>query len=90
MAGTCLLMGSIGLWLSRKVHHAETHAGHKLAGNMELLGKSLDNILDRLESINRNKEELPTYEARFEIDRLFREERAYKRRGTTGSRRTCR
>ncbi len=69
-----LLIGIIGLWLARKVHHEEAHAGHKLAGNMDLLGKSLDNILARLELINKNKEELPTYEARFEIDRLFREE----------------
>jgi len=69
-----LLIGIIGLWLSRKVHKEETQAGHKLAGNMDLLSKSLDNILARLELINNNKEELPTYEARFEIDRLFREE----------------
>ena len=67
-----LLIGVIGLWLSRKVHREEAHAGHRLAGNIELLGKSLDTILNRLESVN--KEELPTYEARFEIDRLFREE----------------
>jgi hypothetical protein len=69
-----LLIGVAGLWLSRKVHNEEAQAGHKLAGNMDLLGQSLDNILDRLELINSNKEELPTYEARFEIDRLFREE----------------
>ena len=69
-----LLIGGIGLWLSRKVHKEEAHAGHKLSGNIELLSKSLDNILARLELINKNKEELPTYEARFEIDRLFREE----------------
>jgi len=69
-----LLIGIIGLWLARKVHHEEAHAGHKLAGNMDLLAKSLDNILARLELINNNKEELPTYEARFEIDRLFRDE----------------
>jgi hypothetical protein len=69
-----LMIGIIGLSLARKVHHEEAHAGHKLAGNMDLLGKSLDNILARLELINDSKEELPTYEARFEIDRLFREE----------------
>jgi hypothetical protein len=69
-----LLTGSIGLWLSRKVHKEEAHAGHRLSGNIDLLGKSLDNILASLELINDNKEELPTYEARFEIDRLFRED----------------
>ena len=71
---TALLIGIVGLWLSRKVHNAEAHSGEKLTGNMDLLGQCLDNILERLESINENKEDLPTYEARFEIDRLFREE----------------
>ncbi len=69
-----LLIGIIGLWLSRKADHKEARAGHRIAGNINLLSKSLDNILNRLELINDNKEELPTYEARFEIDRLFREE----------------
>jgi len=69
-----LLIGAVGLWLSRKAHHEEARAGNKLAGNMELLAKSLDNILAKLELICKNKEELPTYEARFEIDRLFRDD----------------
>jgi hypothetical protein len=69
-----LLLGAIGLWLSRKAHHEEARAGHKLAGNIDLLGTSLDKIRANLELINDNKEELPTYEARFEIDRLFRDD----------------
>ena len=74
MDGAGILIGAIGLWLSRKAHHEEARAGNKLAGNMELLAKSLDNILAKLELICKNKEELPTYEARFEIDRLFRDD----------------
>ena len=69
-----LLIGAIGLWLSRKAHHQAARAGNKLAGNIDLLGKCLDNILAKLELLCKNKEELPTYEARFEIDRLFRED----------------
>ena len=69
-----LLIGAAGLWLSRKAHHDEARAGDKLAGNIELLGKCLDNILARLELLSNNKDELPTYEARFEIDRLFRDD----------------
>lgn len=69
-----LLLGAIGLWLSRTAHHKEARAGHKLAGNIDLLGTSLDKIRANLELINDNKEELPTYEARFEIDRLFRDD----------------
>ena len=71
-----LLIGVVGLWLARRAHHEETRAGSKLAGNMDILGKSLDNILARLELLSKNKEELPTYEARFEIDRLFRDDLA--------------
>jgi hypothetical protein len=69
-----LLFGTVGLWLARKAHHQETRAGGKLAGNIEIMTNSLDNILSRLTLMCKNKEELPTYEARFEIDRLFREE----------------
>jgi hypothetical protein len=69
-----LLIGTIGLWLSRKAHHEEARAGNKLADNMNLMAKSLDNIQAKLELLCKNKEELPTYEARFEIDRLFRED----------------
>jgi hypothetical protein len=69
-----LLIGAVGLWLSRKAHHEEAHAGSKLAGNIDLLGKCLDKILAKLELLCKNKEELPTYEARFEIDRLFRDD----------------
>jgi hypothetical protein len=69
-----LLVGAIGLWLSRKAAHQAARAGNKLAGNIEQLGKNLTNIHSRLTLICENKDELPTYEARFEIDRLFREE----------------
>ena len=69
-----LVVGVFGLWLSRKAEHMATHAGDKLAGNIEQLGQNLANIHSRLTLICQNKDELPTYEARFEIDRLFREE----------------
>lgn len=69
-----LLIGTVGLWLARKARHEESRAGNKLADNMDILGRSLNNIFTRLELICEHKEELPTYEARFEIDRLFRDE----------------
>jgi hypothetical protein len=67
-------IGVIGLWRYRKAIHGEASAGHKLAGNIDMLGASLDNILANLEVLNEGKAELPTYEARFEIDRLFRDD----------------
>jgi hypothetical protein len=69
-----LLLGVGGLWIYRKAHHGETRAGDRLAGNMEILGTSLVNIVTNLVALNERDEDLPVYEARFEIDRLFRDD----------------
>lgn len=69
-----LLVGVIGLGLFRKVEREETRSGHRLTGNMEILSKSLGNIQENLENLCRREKELPVYEARFEIDRLFRDD----------------
>lgn len=69
-----LLFGVTGLWIFRKAHHREASAGHRLSGNMQILGNALAGILANLEEICARKSELPVYEARFEIDRLFRED----------------
>jgi hypothetical protein len=67
-----LVIGVIGLALYRKAQRSETRGGQRLAGNMDILAKSLDKILFNLEAICSREDELPVYEARFEIDRLFR------------------
>jgi len=69
-----LLVGAAGLWLARQARHKDARAANKLGENIDVLGRSLHSILARLELMCRNKDELPTYEARFEIDRLFRKE----------------
>jgi hypothetical protein len=69
-----LLVGAVGLWQLRKANHGEANASHRLTGNMETLGVSLANIHRNLEALCARKTELPVYEARFEIDRLFRED----------------
>jgi hypothetical protein len=69
-----LLIGAAGLWLARRAEHHAVRAGDRLAINIEALGRNLANIHSRLNLLARNKDELPTYEARFEIDRLFRED----------------
>ena len=66
--------GIAGLALHRRALHAETRSGERLAGNMEMLDNSLANIRNNLESLCTSEQELPVYEARFEIDRLFRED----------------
>ena len=67
-----LVFGVLGLWLHRKTRHAEIRSGTRLEGNFETLGKSLDNISRNLEAVCARGDDLPVYEARFEIDRLFR------------------
>jgi hypothetical protein len=66
--------GVAGLVMHRSAVHAETRSGERLAGNMEVLDNSLDNIRRNLETLCIREQELPVYEARFEIDRLFRED----------------
>jgi hypothetical protein len=69
-----LAVGVISLWVYRKMEREETRAGDRLAGNMEILDTSLGNIMSNLESLCQRGDDLPVYEARFEIDRLFRED----------------
>jgi hypothetical protein len=67
-----LVAGCIGLWLHRKARHAEDRADDKLAGNMDTLHNALQRILANLEDLDARKTDIPVYEARFEIDHLFR------------------
>jgi hypothetical protein len=69
-----LVAGLVGLWMYRKAEHRETRAGDRLAGNISTLESSLGNILGNLEDLHKRGDELPVYEARFEIDRLFRDD----------------
>lgn len=70
--GIALAIGVAGLWMHRAASHGEASSGHRLSGNMRILQDSLHNILENLESLCARKAGLPVYEARFEIDRLFR------------------
>lgn len=67
-----LAAGCLGLWMHRKAQHAEDRADHKLAGNMDTLHNALQRILTNLQELDARKTEIPVYEARFEIDHLFR------------------
>jgi hypothetical protein len=67
-------LGVAALIIYRMAHHGEAKAGHRLSGNLQILDTSLANILRNLETINADSFDLPVYEARFEIDRLLRED----------------
>jgi hypothetical protein len=72
--GSVLTIGAIGLVFYRQANHSEASAGQRLSGNMQLLGDSLAKVKANLEDLCARKNELPVYEARFEIDHLFRED----------------
>jgi len=69
-----LSLGVAGLYIFRKAHHGEARASHRLSVDLQTLETSLANILGNLESLNADSSELPVFEARFEIDRLLRED----------------
>jgi len=69
-----LTAGVAALFVFRKAHHGEARASHRLSGNLLTLETSLANILDNLETLSNDSENLPVYEARFEIDRLLRDD----------------
>ena len=69
-----LAIGVVALFIYRKAHHVEAKASHRLSGNLQILENSLTNILANLETLNDDSDTLPVYEARFEIDRLLRDD----------------
>lgn len=69
-----LLLGVMGLWLYRGAQRTELRAGHRLAGDIQVLEQSLDRIRENLDAVCARGDDLPVYEARFEIDRLFRDD----------------
>ena len=69
-----LAVGVVALFVYRKAHRVEARASDRLSGNLQILESSLVNILGNLETLHADSESLPVYEARFEIDRLLRED----------------
>jgi hypothetical protein len=69
-----LVSGLLALYIYRKAHHGEARASHRISGNLQTLETCLANILANLEKINSDSANLPVYEARFEIDRMLRED----------------
>jgi hypothetical protein len=69
-----LARGVLGLWTYKKAHHGEAKASHRLSGNIQILETSIENVLLNLETLNKDSTRLPVYEARFEIDRLLRDD----------------
>jgi hypothetical protein len=67
-----LAIGAVALFFYKRAHHSEAKESGRLSGNLQILDNSLANILANLEALNADSATLPVYEARFEIDRLLR------------------
>ncbi len=69
-----IVAGIIGVFLIKREEAAHARSSDRLANNRRVLGESLDNIVRNLEALNGRKENVPTYDMRFEIDKLFRDD----------------
>lgn len=69
-----LAVGFFGvIWHRRRLHALSSH-GEVVTGNLTTLEQALSNIVRNLEPLVAKRDELPAHEARFEIDRLFRDD----------------
>lgn len=69
-----MVVGYVGAFLYKKAANEAAKHGDLLQNNKQVLIVSLNNVLKNLESLNGRKEQIPTYDMRFEIDKLFRED----------------
>ncbi|MDN6179706.1 MAG: hypothetical protein L0I84_01670 [Halomonas subglaciescola] len=69
-----MVLGFIGAFVYlREANRAAIHSD-TLKNNQQILAASLHNIVTQLDALEGRKERIPTYDMRFEIDRLFRED----------------
>lgn len=69
-----LLVGVAGAVMVKRAESAAAKNSDTLAINRRELELSLVNILKNLEELEGRKDKVPTYDMRFEIDKLFRED----------------
>lgn len=72
--GPIMLVGIIAAIIYKRESNAAAKHGDLLQNNKQVLIDSLNNLLANLEALNGRKDQVPTYEMRFEIDKLFRED----------------
>ncbi|GHF12136.1 hypothetical protein GCM10017044_02560 [Kordiimonas sediminis] len=69
-----MVAGVIGLVLLKKLEGAAARSDDRLTQHRTDLEESLGNIVRNLEDLNGRKDKVPTYDMRFEIDKIFRED----------------
>ncbi|MDX1626785.1 MAG: hypothetical protein R3323_09750 [Wenzhouxiangellaceae bacterium] len=69
-----LAVGVAGLVLFRRSHHASSSDLERVRDDIGTLGDALHRIREGLDELSRDRDALPAHEARFEIDRRFRDD----------------
>jgi len=69
-----VLAGVVGIILVKYQEGLHARSDERLAGHRKDLEESLGNILHNLEDLEGRKDKVPTYDMRFEIDRLLRDD----------------
>ncbi len=69
-----LVYGVVGIVLLKSGEKAAAKDDSLLANDRKTLAESLQNILANLRELDGRKDKVPTYEMRFEIDRIFRDD----------------
>jgi hypothetical protein len=69
-----MMIGAVGVILLKRGEKAAASDSSVLSNDKAIMHSSLNNILNNLHTLNERKSNIPTYEMRFEIDRMFRED----------------
>ncbi len=69
-----LVVGAVGVYLIKKAEHEEARDDSVMEDNLKVLRESLENLVKELDTLVARKDDIPVYEARFEIDHRLRDD----------------
>lgn len=69
-----LAVGAVGVVILRRAQHAAVSSSEVVDENRQVLEQCLDRIAGELDEMDGNRDAIPPYELRFEIDRRFRDD----------------
>jgi len=69
-----ILIGALGVYIYLRSLKIAAQSSDLLAADKKVLSSSIENIVTNLVKLDEGKTDIPTYEMRFEIDKLFRED----------------
>ena len=69
-----LIVGAVGVWLIKRSQQAHARSDETLASNRASIEESLGRIIVNLEEMAADRDAIPPWDLRFEIDHRFRED----------------